>query len=147
MPMKIIATLTLILIALSANAQTDVRQRFGDFNVHYSVFNSRFIDPQIASVHGLTRGDDIAMVNIAVTRVNAGEESLGLPAEVQGRLQNLIMQSRDLEFVEIREGGATYYLADFRIDDEDPQHFYIDIRPQGVTFPFKLEFTRTLYVD
>lgn len=147
MPMKTIAALILTLFATSATAQTDVQQRFGDYNVHYSVFNSSFVDPQIASLHGITRGDNIALVNIAVTRVSAGEESLGLPAEIQGRMQNLIMQSRSLEFIEIREGAATYYLAEFRIDDEDPQHFYIDVRPQGVNFPFELQFTRTLYVD
>lgn len=147
MRVKLISTLLLLLCALTANAQTDVQQRFGDFNVHYSVFNSSFIDPQIAALHGITRGDNIALVNIAVTRVAAGGESLGLPAEVNGRMQNLIMQSRDLEFMEIREGNATYYIASFRIDDEDPQHFFIDVRPQGTRLPFELEFTRTLYVD
>lgn len=145
--MKLITAFLLYLCAFTAAAQTDVSQRFGDYNLHYSVFNSSFIDPQIASLHSITRGDDIALVNIAVTRVDAGVESLGLPAEIEGRMQNLIMQSRNLDFIEIREGNATYYLAPFRIDDEDPQHFFINVRPQGSRLPFELEFTRTLYVD
>lgn len=135
------------LFAENTVAQTDVQQRFGDYNLLYSVFNSSFIDPQIASLHGITRGDNIALVNISVTRVAAGEESLGLPAEISGRVQNLIQQSRELDFIEIREGPATYYIASFRIDDGDPQHFYIDVAPQGIRVPFELQFTRTLYVD
>ena len=133
--------------ALGSLAQTDVQQRFGNYILHYSVFNSSFIDPQIADLHNITRGDNIALVNIAVTRATAGGESLGLAASVSGRMQNLIMQSRQLDFREISEGQATYYLAAFRIDNGDPQHFFITVQPEDSNTPLELEFTRTLYTD
>jgi hypothetical protein len=147
MSSRIVHVALLWLIAFAVSAQTDVQQRFGDYNAHYSVFNSSFIDPDIAATYDITRGGNIALVNIAVTRVNAGGESLGLPGLINGRVQNLLGQSRDLEFKEIREGQATYYLASFPISNEDPQHFFINLRPEGASSTFELKFTRTLYTD
>jgi Domain of unknown function (DUF4426) len=144
---KAIWVLLALALASGVNAQTDVQQQFGNYNVNYSVFNSNFIDPEIAALHHITRGDNIALVNIAVTRANAGAESLGLPIQIDGRVQNLLMQSRPLEFSEIHEGQAYYYLASFRIDNEDPQHFFINVTPPGARTALAITFTRTLYTD
>ena len=147
MPSRLFSITLLWLVATTTWAQTNVQQRFGDYSVHYSVFNSSFLEPDIAAAYDLIRGGDIALVNIAVTRLNAGGESLGLPTLINGRVQNLLGQSRDLEFKEIREGQATYYLASFPISNEDPQHFFINLRPEGTSSTFELNFTRTLYTD
>ncbi len=137
--------LLLSLLAPGAFAQQDVAQDFGAYRVHYSVFNSGFIDPEIAGIYQLTRSDNIGLVNIALTQRTDQGESLGLPAQISGRIQNLLGQTRDLEFVEIREGDATYYLASFRISDQDPLHFFLSVTPSGSRAAFELRFTRTLY--
>src|SRR5690606_28404423 len=42
----------------SASADTLSMQRFGDYTVHFSVFNSTFITPEVASAYQLTRARD-----------------------------------------------------------------------------------------
>ncbi len=131
----------------SLNAQTDISQDFGEYRVYYSVFNSSFITPEIASTYGLTRADDRAIVNISLIKTSPQGDSLGLPAKVSGQIQNLIMQSTPLRFVEINEGDAVYYLASFRFEDQDPLHFKIELSHEASGQPYQVEFTRTLYHD
>ncbi len=122
-------------------------QKFGDYTVYYSVFNSNFLTADVASTYGITRGDNIALVNISLIRDTGSGASLGLSAKVTGRVQNLLAQSRELQFQEIDEGQATYYIAPMRIEDGDPQHFFIEVAAEGRTSPFSVRFTRTLYRD
>jgi|SaaInl5LU_22_DNA_1037371.scaffolds.fasta_scaffold22975_2 hypothetical protein len=138
----------LVLFAvMPLRAQTDISKDFGGYRVYYSVFNSSFITPEVAALYGLTRGSNRAIVNISLIRTSPQGDSLGLPAQVSGSAQNLMQQSTSLDFREIDEGEATYYLASFLFDSEDPLHFNIEVNHDGTRVPYKLNFTRTLYSD
>ena len=70
-----------------------------DYRVHFSVFDSTLISPAVARHHQLTRADDVAYVNIAVTQKLAdGQYSLGQPAKVSGDVKNLLGQKFALNF-------------------------------------------------
>ena len=145
---KTTATLILtLLLSLSAHGQTDTFRAFGDYKVYFSVFNSSFLTPEVAALHGFTRGSDRAIVNIALTRTTSEGESLGLKANISGTAQNLIRQYRPLNFVEIREGDATYYLAQFNFNNEEPLHFSVVVDHDGTATPHEVRFTRTLFRD
>ena len=144
---KILSFLTACLLIGSLSAQTDISQDFGEYRVYYSVFNSSFITPEVADLYGLTRGSNRAMVNISLVKTSEEGTSFGLPAQINGNAQNLLMQSTPLRFVEIDEGDATYYLASFTFDDQDPLHFTINVGHDGVRVPYQVKFTRTLYRD
>jgi hypothetical protein len=131
----------------SASAQNDISKDFGDYRVYYSIFNSSFITPEVADLYGLTRGANRALVNISLVKVSDEGNSLGLPAQVTGQAQNLLMQSIPLRFIEIDEGDATYYLASFTFEDQDPLHFTINVGHDGVRVPYEVKLTRTLYRD
>ncbi|WHI44591.1 DUF4426 domain-containing protein [Microbulbifer sp. TRSA001] len=103
---------------------------FGDYRVVYSVFNSDFIQPDIARQYQLARAKDRAYVNVSVVKKEGGTH--GLSAEMSGTATNLIQQSRPLKFKEIREGDAVYYLAPLRFEDEETLTFNVDIKlPNG----------------
>ncbi len=129
--------------AQADNSQTVV----GDYIVHHSIFNSSFLTPEVASVYGLTRGRDRAIANVALTRVENGVHSLGLPTRVSGEVRNLMQQSMPLEFIEIIEGDAAYYLAPFRFSDRETLHFHLQVRIPGLTDAQDIKLTRTLYRD
>lgn len=139
-------------LSLTAQAQSG-SETFGDYQVYYSVFNSTFVRADIASTYQLNRARDRALVNVSVTRTggdgsNSGEaSSLGLPAEVSGTASNLLQQTQNLEFQEIDEGDATYYIATVRHTDEEMYNFRLQIQPQGAERPFELSFTQKLYVE
>ena len=141
----ILFALLLLICARPTFADTQTLQKFGDYTVHFSVFNSTFITPEVASVYQLTRAKDLALVNISVTRTTEGATSLGLPAEVSGTATNLIQQQRSLDFQTISEGDATYYIAPLRHTNEEIMHFAIQIQPDAVSAPFTVKFSRNLH--
>ncbi|WP_237060217.1 DUF4426 domain-containing protein [Microbulbifer sediminum] len=115
---------------------------FGDYRVIYSVFNSDFIKPEIAQNYQLVRAGDRAFVNVSVVEKEGGTK--GLTAEMSGTASNLMQQSRKLEFIEIRDGDAVYYLAPLRFDNEETLTFNVEVKlPDGrtetITFRRKLE--------
>ncbi len=147
MRLKIFALALGFLLFGQAQAQTDMFKNFGEYKVYYTVFNSSFITPEIAEIYGLTRAEDQAIVNISLVRTSPDGDSLGLPARVSGHRQNLFMQSFPFRFIEIDEGDATYYLAAFAFEDQDPLHFKIEVSHAGISVPYQIDFTRTLYHD
>lgn len=145
--------LLFMLPALSSQAQTDqpkpveTSQQFGAYTVHFSVFNSTFISPEVAQVYGVTRAANQVLVNISLTRTQDGKTTLGLPAKVSGTATNLIQQQRTLTFKTIAEGDATYYLAPLRHTNEEVVNFTVQVQPDTASAPFTVRFTRQLHTE
>lgn len=151
--MKTLFAFCLWLVSAGALAQidqakpVDSHQTFGDYTVHYSVFNSTFITPEVARIHKLARAKNRVLVNVSLTQKREGASSLGLPARVSGTATNLIQQQRPLEFITVSEGEATYYLASLRHTNEEVINFVVNLQPEGSSETFTVRFTRTLHVE
>src|SRR5690606_4735292 len=135
---------SLLLSSAAAFGQESATKIFDDNKVYYSAFNSSFISAEVASIYKITRGKDKGLVNIAV--VPEGAEA-GTTALVGGAVNNLIQQQQTLDFIEIREGEAVYYLAPFKFDNEDPLTFTIQARPARSHQTSTLTCQRTFYPD
>ncbi|WP_444883429.1 DUF4426 domain-containing protein [Microbulbifer sp. PSTR4-B] len=142
---NVAAALTLLFLTASAMAQQarviKNYEDFGDYRVIFSVFNSDFIQPDIAQQYQLVRAKDRAYVNVSVVKKDGGTK--GLSAEMSGNATNLIQQSRPLKFKEIREGDAVYYLAPLRFEKEETLTFNVDVtlpngKKQTISFRRKL---------
>lgn len=138
------ATLLLTLLSASPTFAQSGSERFGDYQVYYSVFNSTFVPADIASVHGLVRGEDRALVNISVTSAEGG---LGQEAKVTGTATNLMQQAQTLPFQEINEGDTYYYIAPMRHTEEEIYNFRITIEPEATEQTFELTFSQKLYTE
>ena len=68
----------LIALCLALPAAAERKQSFGDLDVHYSVFNSSFIQPDIAAAAGLTRSKTQGVVNVAVLKAGKASQRLRL---------------------------------------------------------------------
>lgn len=141
-----VAAAALLFWAASAAAVQEAKvikshQDFGDYRVFYSVFNSEFIKPEIAQNYQLVRGKDRAFVNVSVVKKSG---SKALPAKISGTASNLMQQSRPLNFQQVRDGDAVYYLAPFRFDDEEVLTFDVNVtlpdgRTENINFRRQLE--------
>jgi len=151
--MKYLISAIFCLLSVSTFAQIDqtkeieTAQKFGEYTIHYNVFNSSIIAPKVAEAYKLVRGTDRAIVNISFTKTEDGITTLGLPAVVLGSTQNLMQQQQKLTFIEIKEGDATYYLAPFVFNNEELLHFDIQVQNAPDAEPMQIKFTRTLYRD
>jgi hypothetical protein len=133
-------------------------RQFNDHTVYFTVFPSSFIPAKVASTYGLTRGSDRALINISISKNSVGSSSvdnssvssnkaqgLGQAAKITGTATNLMQQQYTLEFIEIQEQDAVYYLAPFRFINEEVMHFNLNISIDQQHYP--LTFTKKLYVD
>lgn len=146
----------LVVIAPVALAQIDeartieTSRTFGNFDVLYNIFPSTTLQPDIAAHYQLVRGGDQAVVNVSVrNRGNGG--NIAQAAIVSGTYSDLI-QPKKLEFREIREEGAIYYLAQMRFTDHETLRFDIVVQPlidgpAPVGSPFKISLTRKFFVE
>lgn len=150
---KLLQGLLLSLVAITTQAQIDqpkeisTTQAFGEYTVHYNVFNSTDIPAKVAEAYKLVRGKDRALVNISLTKTENGQTSLGLPTQISGTTKNLMQQTQALSFIEIKEGNATYYIAPFVFNNEELLHFDIKVSADANSKPLTINFNRTLYTE
>lgn len=130
----------LIALCLALPAAAERKQSFGDLDVHYSVFNSSFLQPDIAAAAGLARSKTQGVVNVAVLK--AGKAST---AQVSGQVKNLLGQNTPLTFRQISESGAIYYVAQFPFSNREVMTFTLDVR-QGEE-SHRITFNQEIFPD
>jgi hypothetical protein len=140
--------LTLCLVLCSATTQADQKQRLGAFDVHYVVVPSMFFNEEIANRYDIARGRDRALINISVLDQNL----TAVAATLEGAMTNLLGQRQELEFREVREGSAIYYLAPIKHADRETLRFSIRIRVAGNsdasdTIEEELKFQQQMFWD
>ena len=139
--------IAMLAMAPWAHAQKGISVQEHGYEVFYSVFNSKFITPEIANAHSLVRDKDQALLNIVVTRSDKNNPSLGLPATLTGKASNLIQQSQTLKFKTIKEQNTVYYLAPIKHTNEEVFNFTVRVSPEESEHSIDLKFSKKLYVE
>jgi len=117
---------------------------FDDYSVHFNVFNSTFVPDHIAAQHKIKRSKYESLINVSLSPLG---KYGALPATIKGTVTNLLQQQKTLEFIEISEGDATYYLAPIRINGEETVHIELELTPKDSDNKLKVKFTQKLYSD
>ena len=144
-PRSIAIPLLSLLLSLAGAAAAQQSEMFGPFELHYSVVNTTFLDPKVASAYGITRGEKRAILNLAV-REHVAETTEARYMQLRGRTWDLI-QNQDLVFQEVREGPAIYYIAEFRFINEEWRFFEVHFRPEGAEETYTFKFKHQLYIN
>ena len=134
---------TLFFISTSVLAENS--EQFGDYVIHYNAFRSDTLEPEIAKSYNLTRRNNRAIVNIAILKKVMNTTGKPVAAEVTGHASNLTGQLKKLEFREITEGNAIYYLAETKISDGEFLKFELKITPEGEQQPARLKFDKRFF--
>ncbi|WMS85896.1 DUF4426 domain-containing protein [Pleionea litopenaei] len=145
--MKRLQSLLLWAFAISSfalYADDEFSKDVGPYIVHYSVFNSDFLTPEVARQYGLTRSKSLALINVSI--IDKATQQ-GISASVRGNAYNLAGQNKSLAFKEIKEQNAIYYIANFRFSNEERLSFKLIISPDGSTDEYAVDFTKTVYVN
>jgi Domain of unknown function (DUF4426) len=144
--MKQLLAMAALLMVLPWQAARAETQTFGRYEVHYIIFASDFLRPEIARAYGIVRANDRAVLNVAVRRREPAGGSVPIKARVEGTQSDLI-HTRDLALREVIEEDAIYYLAEFPFSNDETRYFKLRIHPDGDTSTLDLQFKQTLYVD
>ena len=137
----LIALLAWGLAVAEAGAQQS--ERFDQYELHHSVVYTTFLTPEIAAEYGIARGDFKAILTLSVRDVSQGETA-GRPMVIAGETWDLI-QGSTLELKEIREGDATYYIAEFEFIDREWRFFEFDFQPEGSERSYHYKFKTQLW--
>ncbi len=119
-------------------------KKLGNMDVHYIAIPSTFLTPEIAKSYKIQRSKYNSLINISVM----DNQQQGKPAKavkITGQARNNLGQFKTLDFNEVKEGNAIYYLAQIRFNNDETMHFEIKIndgKEQQV-----LKFTQKFYVD
>jgi hypothetical protein len=137
-----LAGLLLNMISASSRAQENTSYELEHHIIYYNVFNSTMIPPDIAEIHNLVRAKDRVYVNVALVKKTGGN---GIPAIITGSHRNLMQQKFELEFIEIKESTATYYLAPIRFINEEILHIDLSVESLDKTDSGSLTITKKLF--
>lgn len=137
--------LALLLCAITAIATDKPNQTdFERYTVRHVIFNSTFILPEVARSYGIKRSEHESLINVSVNKLN---QSGGLSVKLSGTSRNLLQQQKELEFIEIKEQGTTYYLAPIKVSGEELLHLHLSVLPEGEQTPLEVKFSQKVYSD
>lgn len=127
-------------ILFATAGQAEQKAVFGEYAVHYTVFNASFLRPEIAARYDIVRGLDRALANVSV--LDAADRAVEVT--VTGSFRNLLGQVEPLRFRTVREGDAIYYLASLTYPHAEALRFEIVAHLPGYG-PATVAFQQTLY--
>ncbi len=133
------------LALLSMNSYAEKMKEFGDYVVHYNAFRSDTISPEVAKQYNLARANNRILINIAVLKKVMNTTGKPTAAKVTGHASNLTGQLKKLEFKQIKEGTAIYYLAETKISDGEFLKFDLKIIPEGEDRGTRLRFDKRFF--
>jgi hypothetical protein len=129
---------------LTATVNAENMKKLNDLNVHYIAIGSTFLTPEIAKAYGIERSRYKGLVNIAVLD-NTQDGNPAKTVNINGKARNDVGQIKSLDFMEVKEGDAVYYLAQVGYSNEETIYFDINITDKGKQH--NLTFSQKFYVD
>ena len=131
----------LLLLALPiTSAYAEQYKDFGDYTVYYSAFTTDILSPAIAKAYRITRSKNRALVNISVLKKVMGTTGAPSRATVVATATNINNQLREIDFREVKEEGAIYYLAELSVSNGETLNFSLKITPEGEKDTYQFSF-------
>lgn len=136
-----------ILITASSTVMAESSKDFGNYVIHYNAFRSDTLEPEIAKAYDLVRRNNRAILNIAILKKVMNTTGTPTMAKVTGHASNLTGQMKKLEFREIKEGTAIYYLAETKFSDGEFLKFNLKIEIEGEDHAARLKFDKRFFTN
>ncbi|MHA7879777.1 MAG: DUF4426 domain-containing protein [Saccharospirillum sp.] len=133
-----------LLGCLALMAQAEQKIDFGNYELHYIVFNSTMLQPDIAARYSIPRSGQLAVVNLSVLEKQPNGVAIPREAEVQLQTRNLLGQTNPIELRMIREQNALYHLGTLRFDHRDVLRFDVTVTIPGER-TFNTTFSQELW--
>lgn len=118
-----------------------------EYDVHYSAFNSTFLDPAVAKQYGLVRSKAMGVINVSVIQRQPDGSTKAVRSVIEGRVSNEIQQQKMLGFQQVSEGEAIYYLAQVQFNEAKRLTFDLTLYPQGQTEALYHRFSHVFFND
>lgn len=122
-------------------------ERAGKYEIHYGAVSTRFLTPDVAQAYGLQRSAGLGLVNVSVRERQDDGTTRAVNAGVSGSVGLLDDAPDALAFRTVRDNGAVYQLATFRLQHDAPMHFALKVRTDRNAEPERVEFIQRFYIE
>ena len=102
---------------------------------------------EAAEAYDIPRSRSLAYLSISVLKTAKDTVPTPVTAELTGTIKNLIGQSRTIDFREIKETNAVYYVSTFRFDKNEIYRIDLDVTPEGTSRTFDVKFSQKFYQE
>ncbi|SDO45801.1 protein of unknown function [Halomonas shengliensis] len=137
---------TLSLLAAAATAQQF--EQVDDVQIHYSAVSTSFLPEAVAREHRIQRNPALALLNVSVLEEQADGTTRSVPATVDGRVGEVgDEEGEPLSFRTLRIGDTPSQVAVFRIRDDAPMRFDLEVRHDRNAEPAHVSFIQRFYID
>ena len=117
------------------------KESCGEWEVHYSLFNSTFLTEQVAERYQLVRASNRAILTVSVL----DPEDQPVRPQLIARFVNPLSQTNEVDMQIVEEGEAVYALGSLTFTDGEFLRFNIELKNLGESCEIK--FTQTMYRD
>jgi len=128
----------------SSTTTAENMTKLGSMDVHYMAIGATFLTPEIAKNYGIERSRYNGLINISVLD-NTQKNMPAKTVSISGTARNDLGQIKSLEFQEVKEGDAIYYLAQVNYSNEETYYFELEINDGKESH--KMKFKQKFYVD
>ena len=136
-----------LLMLLPGVVTAEQSKTFGDYTIHYSAFTTDTLSPSVAKSYQITRSKNRILVNLSILKNQEGTIGSAVKTHIEGTATNLSQQLRELNFREIAEQEAIYYIADTPINNHETLNFNFIITPEGEDTSYTLTFQEQFYTE
>ena len=143
--MKYLIRLFALSLFFSLSAQAELSQKFGDIEVHYNALATSELQPEIAKNYKIDRSQNRGLVTISILKKNKLGVAQPIQAELGVNAVNLNSQLTNIDMREVKEGGAIYYLGEYRLSPPDTLKFTVNVKPRGASESHKVEFQQKFF--
>ncbi|WP_245947781.1 DUF4426 domain-containing protein [Billgrantia montanilacus] len=143
---RLFATLLLFCLALPLQAQQF--ERVGNYQIHYSAVSTSFLSADVAAEHGIQRSPAMALVNVSVLEEREDGTTRTVNAPVSGTVGSVGDSSpASLSFRSLRTGDSVSQIAVFRIIEDEPMRFDLEVRHDRNEAPADIGFIQRFTID
>ena len=146
--LRITSLLTLFVLTLAGSSvMAESSKDYGNYVIHYNAFRSDTLEPEVAKAYNLKRRNNSAILNIAILKKVMDTTGTPTSATITGHASNLTGQLKKLEFREIKEGTAIYYLAETQFSDGEFLKFKLKVNIDGEEHAARLKFDKRFFTN
>ncbi|WP_043517020.1 DUF4426 domain-containing protein [Halomonas sp. BC04] len=137
-----------LLLCLALPLQAQQYEKVGDYQVHYSAVSTSFLSADVAAEHGIQRSPAMALVNVSVLEELEDGTLRAVNAPVSGKVGTVGDSSpTPLSFRSLRTGDSVSQIAVFRIIEDEPMRFDLEVRHDRNQPPAEVGFIQRFTID
>ncbi|PMR75928.1 DUF4426 domain-containing protein [Billgrantia endophytica] len=138
----------LLLLCLALPLQAQQYEQVGNHQIHYSAVSTSFLSPEVAANHGIQRSPAMALLNVSVLEELEDGTTRPVNAPVTGEVGEVGSTSpASLSFRSLRDGDAQSQIATFRIIEDEPMRFDLQVRYDRNREPARVSFIQRFYIE